>query len=104
MSFIFMKSPFGTLRLGLLILWLFALQQQAHAQDAVPVVKEEYISATDVITVEKDGSYTVEWQTTRRLLDASWLWLQPRMSGIGLLAARTAQPMLPVSKNWRSPA
>ncbi len=71
MSFIFMKSPFGTLRLGLLILWLFALQQQAHAQDAVPVVKEEYISATDVITVEKDGSYTVEWQTTRRLLDAS---------------------------------
>ncbi|RZS83259.1 transglutaminase superfamily protein [Phyllobacterium myrsinacearum] len=71
MSFIFMKSPFETLRLGLLILWLFALQQQAHPQDAVPVVKEEYISASDVITVEKDGSYSVEWQTTRRLLDAS---------------------------------
>ncbi|WP_207226743.1 DUF3857 domain-containing transglutaminase family protein [Phyllobacterium myrsinacearum] len=35
------------------------------------MVKEEYISASDVITVEKDGSYSVEWQTTRRLLDAS---------------------------------
>ncbi|MGO4449495.1 DUF3857 domain-containing protein [Phyllobacterium sp. TAF24] len=55
----------------ILALAISVLSASALAADSTPAVKEEVISAFDTITVQADGRFVSEWETKRRLLDAS---------------------------------
>ncbi len=55
----------------ILALAISVLSASALAADSTPAVKEEVISAFDTIAVQADGRFVSEWETKRRLLDAS---------------------------------
>ncbi|RCS21638.1 DUF3857 domain-containing protein [Phyllobacterium salinisoli] len=67
----FLQTGHVTFWFSLLLSLILNPSSKAYAQDSPPIAKEETVSAYDTITVEADGRYIIEWETTRRLLDAS---------------------------------